>query len=348
MSKILKVLQVIGGGEIAGSKNQFLELCQEQIRRGHRVKIVCFLEGELSADARNLGIPISVMPMANIIDWRVILPLRRLIEKEEYHIVHTHGVRANFIGRIAARRTGAHIVTTIYSFPKEDYKNILKRTLYPPVDRLTVKYAERLIVVSHGLKDKLLKVHYAPEKKIRVIHCSIDLQKTKALKTRDEMRKELEIPSEVPACGMLARLVHVKNPFLFLDAAELVHKEMPEALFFFVGDGPYLEILRKDTAKRGLQNVVRFTGYRRDPLDIVEALDVVVLTSISEGLPVTLLEAMALKKPVVATKVGGVPEVVQDGITGLLVPPGDAPGLARALISLFKNPKLMETMGERG
>jgi glycosyltransferase involved in cell wall biosynthesis len=348
MPQALKILQVIGGGEIAGSKHQFLELCQEQIGRGHEVKIVCFIEGELSEDARNMGIPILVMPMANIIDWRVIPPLRRLIEKEGYQIVHTHGVRANFIGRIAARKTKAHIITTIYSFPKEDYKNILKRTFYPPVDRFTVKYAERLIVVSHGLKDRLLSVHYAPEEKIRVIHCSINLKKAKASKTRDEMREELEIPPGVPACGMLARLVHVKNPFLLLDVAELVHTKIPEAMFFFVGDGPYLEILKKDAAKRGLQSVVRFTGYRKDPLEIVEALDVVVLTSISEGLPVTLLEAMALRKPVVATNVGGVPEVVQDGVTGFLVPSGNAPEFARALISLFKNPNLMKIMGEQG
>lgn len=348
MSRALKILQVIGGGEIAGSKHQFLELCQEQIRRGHEVKIVCFIEGELSTDARIMGIPILVMPMANILDWRVIPPLRRLIQQEGYQIVHTHGVRANFIGRIAARRTQAHIITTIYSFPKEDYKNILKRTFYPPIDRLTVKYADRLIVVSHGLKERLLSVNYAPEEKLRVVHCSIDLGTAKPSKTREKMRKELGIPESAPACGMLARLVHVKNPFLLLEVAEIVYREMPDALFFFVGDGPYLEDLRKDALKRGLQDVIRFTGYRKDPLDIVEALDVIVLTSLSEGLPVTLLEAMALRKPVVATRVGGVPEVVQDGVTGYLVPPGDALQFANALISLFQNPKLMREMGERG
>lgn len=348
MSRKFKILQVIGGGEIAGSKHQFLELCLEQLKRGHDVKVACFIEGELSEDARKMGIPITVFPMANIVDWRVIPPLRKMIKEEEYQIVHTHGIRANFIGRIAARRTSAHIITTIYSFPKEDYKNILKRTFYPPIDRLTVKLADRLIVVSNGLKERLVEVKYAPEEKFRVVHCSLDLEKTRPSKTRAQMRKELGIPNNAPSCGMLARLVHVKNPFLLLEVAQKVTEEIPEARFFLVGDGPYFEDLQKETIRRGLQDSVKFTGYRKDPLDIVEALDVIVLTSFSEGLPVTLLEAMALRKPVVATRVGGVPEVVKEGITGFLVPSGDSEGFSRALISLLKNPELMKEMGERG
>ncbi|MCR4429030.1 MAG: glycosyltransferase family 4 protein [Caldiserica bacterium] len=348
MSRKLKILQVIGGGEIAGSKHQFLELCLEQLKRGHEIAIVCFIEGELSEDARKMGIPITVLPMANIADWRVIPLLQKRIREGGYQIVHTHGVRANFIGRIAARRTGAHIITTIYSFPKEDYKNILKRTFYPPIDRLTVKFAERLIVVSHGLKERLIQVRYAPEEKLRVVHCSLDLEKTKPTKTRAQMREELGIPDNAPSCGMLARLVHVKNPFLLLEVAQKVNEEIPEAMFFFVGDGPYLNDLQRETLKRGLQRTVKFTGFRKDPLDVVEALDVIVLTSLSEGLPVTLLEAMALKKPVVATRVGGVPEVVKDGVTGFLVPSGDSQGFSRVLISLFKNHDLMREMGERG
>jgi len=348
MLKPIKVLQVIGGGEIAGSKHQFLELCWEQLKRGHLVKVVCFIERELSTDARKMGIPIQVMPMLNILDWRVILPLRRLIREGGFQIVHTHGVRANFIGRLAARRTDAKIVTTIYSFPREDYKNILKRLLYPPIDRFTIKYAHRLIAVSHGLKEKLLGVNYAPQEKLRVIHCSINIETAKPSKTRAEMRKELNIPEGAPACGMLARLVHVKNPFLLLDVAEMVHREMPDALFFFVGDGPYLEDLKKEASRRGLAEVVRFTGYRKDPLDIVEALDVIVLTSLSEGLPVTLLEAMALGKPVVATMVGGVPEVVKDGETGLLAPSGDAEAFARHLLALLRDRERMRDMGQKG
>lgn len=343
-----KILQIIGGGEIAGSKHQFLELCREQLSRGHNLKVVCFLKGELEQDARSLHIPISVFPMHNILDLRVIRPLRQLILKEKYEIVHTHGVRANFIGRIAAKGTGAGIITTIYSFPKEDYKNPLKRLLYPPIDRWTVPLAHRLIAVSYGLKKKLVESNTADAEKISVIHCAIDPRATEFVAPREQMRRELGIPQEAPACGMLARLVHVKNPFLLLDVAAIVSKKIPEALFFFVGDGPYLQPLKKTCEERGLTGNVRFTGYRQDPLNVVQALDVVVLTSLSEGLPVTLLEAMLLGKPVVGTRVGGVPEVVKDQVTGFLVSSGDASAFAENLSYLFRHPEEARKMGSRG
>ena len=343
-----KILQVIGGGEIAGSKHQFLELCREQRQQNHEVRIVCFLEGELSQEARQMGIPLSVLPMANIFDFRVVRPLRRLITSESFHVVHTHGVRANFIGRLAAHVTPARIVTTIYSYPKEDYKNPLKRWFYPPIDRWTTGWAHRLIAVSEGLKERLVESGVAPAERFRVVHCSIDIASTHPSRSSEEMRRELEIPAHAPAAGMLARLVQVKNPFLLLDAAGVVAREMPEAKILFVGDGPFLDPLKRAVKERRLEPTVLFPGFRNDPLNVVEALDVIVLSSISEGLPVTLLEAMCLQKPVVATRVGGVPEVVKDGVTGLLSPSGDAKALAANLLRLFRHPEEAQRMGRRG
>ncbi|MEI6509486.1 MAG: glycosyltransferase family 4 protein [bacterium] len=343
-----KVLQVIGGGEIAGSKHQFLELCREQRRQNHEVRIVCFLEGELSQEARQKGIPLSVLPMANIFDFRVVRLLRRLISSGNFQVVHTHGVRANFIGRLAAHVTSAKIVTTIYSYPKEDYKNPLKRWFYPPIDRWTTPWAHRLIAVSEGLKERLVESGVAPAERFRVVHCSIDIASTRPSRTSEEMRRELEIPAHAPAAGMLARLVQVKNPFLLLDAAGIIAQEMPEAKVLFIGDGPFLDPLKKAVEDRRLGGAILFPGFRKDPLNVVEALDVIVLSSISEGLPVTLLEAMCLQKPVVATRVGGVPEVVKDGVTGLLSPSGDAKAFASNLLHLFRHPEEAQRMGRRG
>jgi len=343
-----KVLQVIGGGEIAGSKHQFLELCQEQRRQNHEVRIVCFLEGELSQEARQKGIPLSVLPMANIFDFRVVRLLRRLIASGNFQVVHTHGVRANFIGRLAAHVTPARIVTTIYSYPKEDYKNPLKRWFYPPIDRWTTGWAHRLIAVSEGLKERLVESGVAPAERFCVVHCSIDITSTRPSRNCEEMRRELEIPAHAPAAGMLARLVQVKNPFLLLDAAGIIAQEMPEAKVLFIGDGPYLDPLKRAVEDRHLERTILFPGFRKDPLNVVEALDVIVLSSISEGLPVTLLEAMCLQKPVVATRVGGVPEVVKDGVTGLLSPSGDAKALAANLLHLFRHPEEAKRMGRRG
>jgi len=343
-----KVLQVIGGGEIAGSKHQFLELCREQRRQNHEVRIVCFLEGELSQEARQKGIPLSVLPMANIFDFRVVRLLRRLISSGNFQVVHTHGVRANFIGRLAAHVTSAKIVTTIYSYPKEDYKNPLKRWFYPPIDRWTTPWAHRLIAVSEGLKERLVESGVAPAERFRVVHCSIDIASTRPSRTSEEMRRELEIPAHAPAAGMLARLVQVKNPFLLLDAAGIIAQEMPEAKVLFIGDGPFLDPLKKAVEDRRLGGAILFPGFRKDPLNVVEALDVIVLSSISEGLPVTLLEAMCLQKPVVATRVGGVPEVVKDGVTGLLSPSGDAKAFASNLLYLFRRPEEAQRMGRRG
>lgn len=346
--KPLSILQVIGGGEIAGSKHQFLELCRELQGRGHHLTIITFLEGELSADARKLGIPIQILPMQSIFDFHVILPLRKKIKREGFQIVHTHGIRANFIGRLAARPTTAKIITTIYSFPKEDYRNILKRALYPPIDKFTTPAAHRLIAVSEGLQKKLVKAKVAPQSRFSVVHCSIDLDRALPSKPRGITRQELGIPEGSVACGMLARLVAVKNPFLLLDVARIVHDQWSGVLFFFVGDGPYLEPLRLAAKERDLDRFICFTGYRNDPLDIVEAMDIIVLTSISEGLPVTLLEAMSRSKPVVATRVGGIPEVVQDGRTGFLSASGDAQDFAGKILKLLQDPAKSRWLGEQG
>jgi glycosyltransferase involved in cell wall biosynthesis len=312
------------------------------------VEIVCFLEGELSREARQMGISLKVLPMANIFDFRVVPPLRRIIREGAFQIVHTHGVRANFIGRFAAHVTAAKIITTIYSFPKEDYRNPLKRWFYPPIDKLTTPWAHRLIAVSDGLRQRLVLARVAPENRFRVVHCSIDSASALPVRSRAELRHELGIPADAPAAGMLARLVQVKNPFLLLDVAAIVKQEMPQARILFVGDGPLLEPLKRSSLERGLENTVLFPGFRSDPLDVVQALDVIVLSSISEGLPVTLLEAMCLAKPVVATRVGGVPEVIQDQVTGVLSPSGNVRLFADSLLRLLHNPEEARRMGTRG
>jgi glycosyltransferase involved in cell wall biosynthesis len=123
---------------------------------------------------------------------------------------------------------------------------------------------------------------------------------------------------------------------------------MPEAKILFVGDGPFLDPLKRAVEERRLERTILFPGFRKDPLNVVGALDVIALSSISEGLPVTLLEAMCLQKPVVATRVGGVPEVVKDGVTGLLSPSGDAKAFAANLLRLFRHPEEAQRMGRRG
>ncbi len=279
-------------------------------------------EGDMSDLARGLDwqvIPELGRDLAPLADAVTLLKLGSLIRRYRPHIVHTHTAKAGAVGRLAARLAGVPVVVhTFHGHTFRGYWGRLGSRLAVTTERALALFADRLIAVSDRVRDDLIEFGIAPPKKIVTVPLGLDLAPFTAV---------ARTPNDSgPTIGIIGRLVPIKNHRLFLDMARRLIADGFVGRFVIVGDGELRVTLEREAADLG--NRISFTGWRRDLPQTYAALDVVVNTSLNEGTPVALIEAMAAGVPVVATAVGGVPDVVRHGETGWLAPSGDAAALA--------------------
>lgn len=297
-------------------------------------------EGDMGYLAGEMGVRPIIIPelgreISPLDDIRALIALVRLMRRERPHIVHTHTAKAGFLGRLAARLSGVPVIIhTYHGHVFYGYFNRLKTTAFITVDRLTARLSDAILTISDTLRGDLLAFRIAPPDRIRVVPLGLNLSPlADGDKLRGMLLEELDYPNDTPIVTIVGRLVPIKNHELFLAAAQLVSKEMPDVRFVIVGDGERRAELEGLARQTGLDNVVHFTGWRRDLPTIYADTTVLVLTSRNEGTPVSIIEAMAAGVPVVATAVGGVPDVLRRGDLGKLVPPDDPTALAEAILA---------------
>jgi len=283
-------------------------------------------------------------------DLRALGSLYRLMRRERPTIVHTHTAKAGTLGRLAAALAGVPVVVhTFHGHVLTGYFGPAKSFVYRMAERALASRTTRIVAVGEAVKRDLVGLGVAPERKFRVIRLGLDLEPLFGCEARrGQLRRELGLAEEHILIGIVARLVPIKAHEDFFRAAALVSRSHPLARFIVVGDGerrPHLEALVRDL---GLEPVTHFLGIRRD-MDVVYGdLDVVALSSLNEGLPISIIEAKAAGRAVVATDVGSVGELVRSGTTGIVVPPRDPEAMARALTELADDEGLRRRMGEVG
>lgn len=273
-----------------------------------------------------------------------------LIRREKPTIVHTHTAKAGTLGRLAARLAGVPIVVhTFHGHVLTGYFGRLRSWSYTVTERILARVTNRIVTVGDRVKEDLAELGVAPREKIRVIRLGLELSSLlECDQHRGRLRRELGYGSEHLLVGIVARLVPIKAHDDFLRAAVIVRGSEPRARFIVVGDGERRRELEALAREVGLGDVTRFLGIRKDTDFIYSDLDLVALTSLNEGLPISIIEAMAAGKAVVATEVGSVAELVFHGETGLVVPPRDPEAQARAILTLLENPDLRRRMGAKG
>ena len=283
-------------------------------------------------------------------DLRTVWTLYRLFRRWRPTIVHTHTAKAGTVGRVAARLAGVPIVLhTFHGHVFHGYFSPWKTRLFIAIERVLARLSERIITVSEGQRTELAGYGIAPRDKIVVVPLGFELDQLLHCEAqRGQLRTELGLDSATPLVGIVARLTAVKNHQLFLEAAQLVAQEEPATRFLLVGDGELHAALQDRARELGLAERTLFLGWRSDMPRIYADLDVVALTSHNEGTPVSLIEGMAAGVPVVATAVGGVPDIVADGVSGYLVPPGDAATLAQRIVTLLRDRESARAMGRAG
>ncbi len=351
MSKI-RVLHVHTLPVVSGSGINVLLTMRGLRSKGYDVELACRGEGELIQEAEKEGFKIRVVPNfaqeINIYkDIMAFFELIYIVKKYHYDIVHTHNSKAGFIGRLAAKIAGVPLVIhTIHGFAFHDFEKPWRRKLFIFLERLAAKWADKLIVISQPLKEWGLSVGIGREEQYTLIYSGIEMDKFKVNIDVNKKKKEFGIKPTDLVVGMVAKLWKGKGHECVLKAAKKIIKKIPNTKFMFVGEGYLYEKIRDLRDKLGLNSYVIFTGFRKDIPEITSIFDVAVLASYFEGLGRVILEAMILGKPVVATEVGGIVDVVEDGVTGILIPPNNSDALSDALIRLLYDEGLRKRIGE--
>src|SRR5882724_3466928 len=263
------------------------------------------------------------------------------------HIVHTHTAKAGLLGRIAARLAGVPIIVhTFHGHVLHGYYGPVQNWALRRMEKSLAWLSHRLVTVSEQVKKELIEYGVARADRITVIPLGLDLEPYLHAETRrGEFRREMSLSSGARLVGIVGRIFPVKNHALFLESAARIAAAEPAARFVVVGDGMLRFALEQQARELGIADLVLFTGWRSDLARIYADLDVLVVSSNNEGTPLSAIEAMATSCPVVATRVGGVPDLISDYKTGRLVPPRDAEALAGAVLDLLHHPEMAQAMG---
>jgi glycosyltransferase involved in cell wall biosynthesis len=304
--------------------------------------VVCCINnaGPIGEEIRSAGVPFHVFDLDPGLrrPWHVLGIAGRLRELQP-DIVHTFLLTASLYGRLGAILAGVPIVigteVNIYEH---------KRPHHALAERLLMRGTDRVVASAKSVRDfYVAQVHAAPAK-VDVIYNAVDWSQLQTTSSRGAMRASLGLPDELPVAGIIARLTEQKA-HRYLFEAMAVTPGLESLHLLVVGDGDLRDELRGRAERLGLSPRVHFLGARRDLGDLLGAVDLFVMPSLWEGLPLSMVLAMGAQLPVVATRVAGIPEVVLHGQTGLLVPPADVPALGAALARLVGDPALRQTMG---
>lgn len=353
MSGKIKVLHIHTRPIVGGSGSNTLLSMDGLDKDRYETVLATGPEGPLIDEAKQKNLRVEpIRHMVNRIDptcdFLALLELVRLMRKENFTIVHTHNSKAGILGRLAAWLCKTPVIIhTIHSCVFR-YPNLsrFQRGLFFWIEKLASRITDRFIAISEPLRQEFIRAGFGPPDKFVTIYSGIELDRFKTSVDIERKKKELGIAGEDLVIGTVARFDEGKGYKELISAAPLVLCKVPNAKFVLVGDGPLRDNIEKQSSGLGLSDRIIFTGTRKDVSEIMAIFDIFVLPSHYEGMGRVLLEAQARGAPVVATRVCGIPDIVKDGETGLLVEVKDINGLSKAIVTLLNDKPLREKMAD--
>lgn len=356
MPKKYRVVHIITSSDIGGAQNHVQDIVTNLTNGTFQPFVICGLGGDFDAKLRALGVETfkikSLDKKINFCkDLKTLLELIRVLKEIRPEIVHTHSSKAGLLGRIAAKLCGVPVILfTAHGFVFHEFMSKAKYQFYLHLEKLAGLITDQIIAVSEMDKAKAINNNVISSQKIQTIHNGIDVELFEPEPDFDTetLRGQLNVDKYDMLIGLVGRLVEEKGIPYFIEAARIVCQTYPKTKFVLVGDGLLRSSLEELVDLKYLSNNFIFTGVREDVKVILSAIDIVVFSSIKEGLPLALLEALAMEKPVVSTMAGGIPEVITSGKNGLLAPIGDSDILAEAIMTLIEDCNLRESVGKAG
>lgn len=341
---------IASGDRWAGAEVQLLALLKGLQRAPDLDLCAIFLnEGRPAAAARELGIDVCVFDEAELSFLRILSSSRRFLNGKDIQVLHSHRYKENLLAAFLARRCQVPVHVSTYHGAPEPFKGWrgLKQKAIQSVDReLGIHATDRVISVSEELHAKLTRD--MPETKVVTIHNGIDPAAVCSQLTAADAKRRLAIPVDSPVIGTAGRLEPVKRLEIFLSAAKKIASDLPGTRFVIAGEGAQAARLRELAAALGVADRVMFLGHRDDIYDVIRAFDIFVFCSDHEGLPMALLETLHLGVPVVARPVGGIGEVIQDGVSGVFVGSAEPNDLATACVALLQDTPRREALAKAG
>ena len=324
-----------------------LEIAEHSKRGGLEVGIGVFENSqspnlELAEVAKGQGFDVQIFPCNGRLDKNTIRMIKDYMQTNRIRILHSHNYKSNFYARRALSNSNIRWVVTSHG-----RRSGIKLSLYHLLNTYITRRADRIVAVSKEIVNKM-KLAGVDSTKITLIENGVSLNRFQNKIDSNSIRESLRIKKGVPVVGVVGALTEEKGHSYLLKAIPMVVQRFPETAFLLVGDGrerPYLESM---ASKLGIADSVIFAGMRNDIPEILSMLDAFVLPSLDEGLPIALLEAQAAKVPVVATSVGAIPDVLEDGVTGILIPPKDPQAIADAMIKILSDKKLATEIAQKG
>ncbi|HEA47479.1 MAG TPA: glycosyltransferase family 1 protein [bacterium] len=336
---MLTILHTESAKRWGGQERRTFAEAVEFKKRGYRVILVVQPGSELGKHAKEVGIEVREIRMWNKDIPKAFFQLFSLMRRERVDIVNTHSPKDSWIASFAARLT---------------FRPILLRTRHITVPisnhplNIVYKMPHKIITIGGAIRKAMIEINRFPSEKIVSIPTGVDLDRFNPDKVKGNIRKELGIDQDTPLVGSISIIRTEKGFPYFLEAAQEILKVKPETRFLIVGHEPKGDTVAQEVRKRGLGDKVFMPGLREDIPNILARLDVFVLCSLREAFGQAIAQALAMERPVVATNVGGIPELIKDNQTGLLIPPADSKALARAILELLENREKAKRLGKNG
>lgn len=342
----MKVIHLISGGDSGGAKTHVHSLLQN-LSRTIDVTMVCFMEGPFAQEARELGIPTLVLPGHNLL--RTFRTLKAMIQEDGYEIIHCHGARGNMMGALLRRATGLPVVTTVHSDYRLDYLGRpISRLTYGTINTVALRLLDYRIGVSDAMTDLLISRGFDPDK-LFTIYNGLDFTPRTPAMSREAYWKSVGLKADGNSVvvGIAARLNPVKDIATLVRGFALAHQSCPNLRLLVAGDGEQMDMLQRLAQELEVAEEVCFAGWVSDTDSFYHALDINTLTSLSETFPYSLTEGARAGLPTVASRVGGVPYLIEHGVHGFLFEAGDVQALAHHLTALAQDGELRRHMGQR-
>jgi glycosyltransferase involved in cell wall biosynthesis len=359
----IKVLRVIARLNVGGPALHVAYLTAGLADRGYETTLVAgtLARGEesMASVSEGRGVHIETLPALHreigpLRDAQAILRLARLIKQERPTILHTHTAKAGAVGRIAALLAGSArppiVVHTFHGHVLRGYFNPLTTLGFRTLERWLARVTTALVAVSPEVRDDLVKLRVAPASKFTVVRLGIELDERTGSDDdiRAETRRQLGVAQDAFVVGWVGRMTAVKRTDDVVRALRGLVDRGVDAHLCLVGDGPDRDHLERYAHELGVVKRCLFVGYQEDVARFYSAIDALLLPSVNEGTPVSVIEALAAQRPAVATRVGGTPDVIRDGVDGFLVEVGDADALSERLAQLANDPERRARMGADG
>ncbi|MCJ7497532.1 MAG: glycosyltransferase family 4 protein [candidate division Zixibacteria bacterium] len=344
MSKVKKILHLHNTSSIGGAEQMFINLADFINPDKFKSYVGVFREGELTSELRKRNIKILwFKESTQTYDYKFLKNIIQLIKLNRIDLIHSHTWGTDFYGYWATKILKIPMISTIhnryYIFEKWS-----RRFSY----KIFISQVKKIVVVSKDIQNLLREELKLSPQKVKLIYNGIDTHKFENKKDFKPLRKELNLSEEELILGNVGNLREVKDHHTLILSFHRIASIFPRAKLLIVGEGELKSSLVKLCSELGLESRVLFLGHRDDVPQILKLMDIFILSSHSEGCSISVLEAMASGKPVIATRVGGNPELVLEGKTGFLVPPAEPEKLAEKILSLLKNEDLRLKMGDEG